>query len=316
MKALKVIFIVLAIPISIGLVFQFYSTSEDLQRFNKDGALIDIGGYGLYVVEKSAQTPSLSSSITSHPVTILFDSGMGDELSVWNQVVELLPPTVRVITYDRAGLGWSDESPLPRETKFIVDELHTLITQLEVKEPIILVGHSFGGINVQQYALRYPNDIAGLVLIDSAHEEQLVRMPPNSALRKLLYKFGMWAAPVGIPRLYLSNSNPVTKAKKSTVKHQYTSLDEAAMFETSIQNLKAANPDFAGLPLTVIARQNPSSKTKKSDGRDYTWALLQEEIASRSTNSRLIFSGQKQHSIQRYQPDIVANAITDMVDRL
>ncbi len=316
MKALNVFLVTLILIIGAGLVFQLYSTSTDSQKFKRDGALIDIGGYGLYAEDKTISTASPSSSISSQSVTVVFDSGMGDELSVWREVIQQLSSNVRVITYDRAGLGWSDESPLTRESSSIVEELHKLIIKLKVKGPIILVGHSFGGINIQQYVLSYPDDIAGLVLIDSAHEEQIIKMPSNNALQKYIYKFGMWAAPLGIPRLYLSNSDPLSKAKKSTVKHQYTSLDEAAMFESSLKRLEESNPDFGDLPLTVIARKKPSSQTEKSKQSDYTWALLQEDIASRSTNATLIFSGQKQHSIHRYQPDIVANAIGDMVERL
>jgi pimeloyl-ACP methyl ester carboxylesterase len=291
--------------VSSGFVYQTYSQYIDSSTFTKTGEMIDVGGYSLYTEDSGIGR-----------VNVIFDSGMGDDLSVWKKVSDEVSKFARVITYDRAGLGWSDESPKERTSEEIVRELHSMLEKKKLIGPIILVGHSFGGVNMQQFALKYPDEIAGLVLIDSAHESQIDNMPKPSFIKKYLFKFGMWAAPVGLPRLYLSNSNPEEKAKKSTTKHQYTSLDEANSFQQSLNELQALKPNFGNLPLIVIARNKQSSEVSASDTRNYVWAGLQENITTRSSNSTIIFTGERQHSIHKSQPDIVVTAIHRLIDNL
>jgi pimeloyl-ACP methyl ester carboxylesterase len=301
----KYLCIGMIVLVSSGFVYQTYSQYIDSSTFTKTGEMIDVGGYSLYTEDSGIGR-----------VNVIFDSGMGDDLSVWKKVSDEVSKFARVITYDRAGLGWSDESPKERTSEEIVRELHSMLEKKKLIGPIILVGHSFGGVNMQQFALKYPDEIAGLVLIDSAHESQIDNMPKPSFIKKYLFKFGMWAAPVGLPRLYLSNSNPEEKAKKSTTKHQYTSLDEANSFQQSLNELQALKPNFGNLPLIVIARNKQSSEVSASDTRNYVWAGLQENITTRSSNSTIIFTGERQHSIHKSQPDIVVTAIHRLIDNL
>ena len=289
----------------VGFVYQSYKSYIDSSSFEKSGEMLDVGGYSLYVEDSG-----------SGKVNVIFDSGMGDDLSVWNKVANKVSKFSRVITYDRAGLGWSEESPQKRDSKAIIEELHSILVQKNLTGPIVLVGHSFGGVNMQLYALTYPEDIAALVLVDSAHEDQINRMPRTGLLQKYVFKFGMLAAPFGLPRLYLSNTSPEERAKKSTTKHQYTSLDEASYFPQSLNQLDALNPNYGGLPLVVIARNQPSSEIQNKNTKHYTWAGLQESLASRSTDSTLIFTGERQHSIHKVQPEIVIEAIQTLVNRL
>jgi pimeloyl-ACP methyl ester carboxylesterase len=303
--ALKILSVSIVLLLLVGFVFQSYSSYVDSTSFDKRGEMIDIGGYSLYVEDTG-----------TGKVTVIFDAGMGDDSSVWNKVVEEVSQLSRVITYDRAGLGWSEESPHDRDSKVIVAELHSVLKDKDITGPIILVGHSFGGVNMQRYALTYPEHIAALVLVDSAHEDQITKMPQASFLQKYLFKFGMWAAPFGIPRLYLSDANPEEKAKKSTTKHQYTSLDEAEYFLRSLSELNELTPDYGDMPLVVIARNKASSEIDNTKTRDLVWATLQENIAARSTNSTIIFSGARQHSIHKKQPEIVIEAIQTLAESL
>lgn len=287
----------------VGFVYQSYKSYVDSSSFEKSGEMLDVGGYSLYVEDSG-----------SGKVNVIFDSGMGDDLSVWNKVANKVSKFSRVITYDRAGLGWSEESPKKRDSKAIIEELHSILEQKNLTGPIVLVGHSFGGVNMQLYALTYPEDIAALVLVDSAHEDQINRMPRTGLFQKYVFKFGMLAAPFGLPRLYLSNTSPEERAKKSTTKHQYTSLDEASYFPQSLNQLDTLNPNYGGLPLVVIARNQPSSEIQNKNTKHYIWAGLQESLASRSTDSTLIFTGERQHSIHKVQPEIVIEAIQTLVN--
>jgi pimeloyl-ACP methyl ester carboxylesterase len=81
----------------------------------------------------------------------------------------------RVCSYDRAGMAWSAPGVQPRTSQQIVKELHTLLGNAGVQAPYVLVGHSLAGINMQLYASQYPNEVAGMVLVDSSHENQFSR---------------------------------------------------------------------------------------------------------------------------------------------
>lgn len=289
----------------VGFVFQSYSSYVDMQRFPPEGSLVDIGGYRLH-----AQVFGKGNT------TIILDAGMGDSLLAWSKVIPDISGVAKVFAYDRAGLGWSEKSPLPRSSLQVVEELYLLLEKSNIKGPFILVGHSFGGLNMQLFAKKYPDDVAGLVLVDSAHENEMDKIPKTNSLGKMIIKAGMWAAPIGIPRLYLSLNNPAEQAVKSTVKHQYTSIDESAMFADSMAILKETKRGFGKLPLTVIARNHPSAileQKKNTSLRNLEWAKLQEDLVQRSLNSTLIFSESKQHSIHRSQPRIVIEAIKQMV---
>ena len=118
---------------------------------------MDIGGYHLHL-----------NCSGEGVATVIMDSGAGGNSLSWNLVQPEIAKFTRVCTYDRAGLGWSDPGPLPRTSRQFVKELHALLVTSGIKGPYVLVGHSLGGAYVQRYAQRFPDEVAALVLLDSA----------------------------------------------------------------------------------------------------------------------------------------------------
>jgi len=88
----------------------------------------------------------------------------------WVRVQQEVSDTTRVCAYDRAGMSWSEMGPQPRNGRQISSELHTLLTKADIEGPYVLVGHSFGGMCMQTYAARYPDEVAGVALVDSSTE--------------------------------------------------------------------------------------------------------------------------------------------------
>ncbi len=109
--------------------------------------------------------------------TVVIDGGAGSWSLHFAHIQSALEKDTRVCTYDRAGLGWSDVGPSPRTSRRMVAELHRLLHNAGVAPPLLLVGHSLGGYNVRIYQATYPQEVAGLVLLDSAHEGQWERLP-------------------------------------------------------------------------------------------------------------------------------------------
>lgn len=116
--------------------------------------------------------------IGSGPDTVLFDAGGSDWSDVWALVQPTVAKTARACAYDRAGLGHSDPAPLPRTPVEIAQDLHALVVAAKLRTPLVVVGHSLGGFNVKLYAALYPDEVAGLVLVDPSEERTAERARP------------------------------------------------------------------------------------------------------------------------------------------
>jgi hypothetical protein len=110
--------------------------------------------------------------------TIILEAGLGDDAIVWRGVQPALSKTTRVCAYDRAGLGWSDPLPPPRDADHIAADLHGLLREAKITGPVVLMGHSVGGIYLRDYASRYPENVAGIVFVDSSTPFQNKRTDP------------------------------------------------------------------------------------------------------------------------------------------
>jgi pimeloyl-ACP methyl ester carboxylesterase len=139
----------------LGAVYQALGTRVDQKRFPPPGKLIDLGTHRLHLVDTGKGSRA-----------IVFESGLMSTVLSWQGIQEELAATFRVISYDRAGMGWSDLGPFPRTADKIVDELHSLLERAGVPPPYLLVGHSFGGLTMPLFAARYPSEVSGVVLVD------------------------------------------------------------------------------------------------------------------------------------------------------
>lgn len=124
----------------------------------------DMGAYHLHAIIAGSEAP-----------TVVFESGMGEDLSTWKDVQPVIAKSARTFTYDRAGLGQSDPSPHKRDAIHMAKELHSLLHKAKVRGPYVLVGHSLGGWIVSIFAHLYPKEVAGLVLVDPAYQESILK---------------------------------------------------------------------------------------------------------------------------------------------
>src|SRR3989304_10304359 len=136
------------------------------QQYPAPGQLVDVGGRKMHINCVGQGSP-----------TVLLEAGLGHYSLFWAYVQPEVAKYTRVCSYDRAGYGWSESSPMPRTANAEVDELHTLLVNADVQGPYILVGHSLGGMNMRVFANNYPDEVVGMVLVDSFHEERPIRNP-------------------------------------------------------------------------------------------------------------------------------------------
>ncbi|MGM0885179.1 MAG: alpha/beta hydrolase [Bacillota bacterium] len=118
---------------------------------------------------------------------VVFEHGVATPGLIWGLVYPEISKMTRTIIYDRAGYGWSDPGPTPRTSQKCAEELYRLLQALKIQEPVILVGHSFGSINIRLFAHLYPTHIVGLVLVDPVHEAEFSnRFPPQHQEQRYL----------------------------------------------------------------------------------------------------------------------------------
>jgi pimeloyl-ACP methyl ester carboxylesterase len=181
--------------VAAGMLYQFIAGRAASRRFRAPGELIDVGGHRLHVTCSGAGRPS-----------VLLESGIAASSISWAAVQPSVAQLTRVCSYDRAGLAWSDVPSCARTFDRIVDELATVLSRVAPGERSILVGHSFGSFVVRGYAMRHPDAVAALVLVDPAIE--WLTPDPHRAYRlrraQHLARFGAWLAHVGIPRACLA----------------------------------------------------------------------------------------------------------------
>ena len=168
-RAVKVVFaLIVALPlaaIATGLTYQKVATRRDLSKTPPPGKLVSIGGRRLHIWCTGSGQP-----------TIILESGLGGNAFGWVAVRRKVAELTQVCTYDRAGLGYSDEGPSPRSAGRIADELALLLDSARIEQPVIVAGASLGGLNARMLATKYPAKVAGLILVDASHEDQNERL--------------------------------------------------------------------------------------------------------------------------------------------
>ena len=175
----------------LGVVYQKLGTRRDAKVYPPPGRLVSLGTHRLHLLESGAGGP-----------TILLEAGLMSTVLSWSELQRTLAASFRVISYDRAGLGWSDAGPMPRTADRIVEELHTLLERAEIPPPYVLVGHSFGGLTMPLFAARFPKEVSGMVLVDpvapaewnppSEHDLKLTRIGAQVCRRAaILARFGL-----------------------------------------------------------------------------------------------------------------------------
>jgi pimeloyl-ACP methyl ester carboxylesterase len=262
-----------------GLIFQAVATRNDQQKFPAPGELVDVGGYQLHLNCIGNGTP-----------TIILDAlGNGSSAS-WGLVQPEIAQSNRVCAYDRAGAGWSERGPAPRDMNQHVRELHALLAGARVGGPYVLVGHSYGGRIARVYAKTYPREVFGMVLIDPGRLDDDPRFPPQHhkerAAERRLITVARWLAPFGVVRLFQPRLEyydlPAQQAVASdsfavTTTYCRLLLDHGrAMPQTLAQEREVTS--LSSMPLIVVSATAPDDETRR------VWTEINGELAALSIN--------------------------------
>ncbi len=293
-----------------GLLYQHIGTKIDERFYPPPGKLVEVSGCRLHLLYTG----------TKNGPTIILEAGLGGFSSDFQLVQEEVATFSQVCSYDRAGYGWSEESPYPRTALQIVEELHTLLHKAGIAPPYILVGHSFGGITIRLFANQYPDEVYGLVLVDSSHERQEELLPkekePSSfdlSNQKLFYL----TAPLGLQRFFLQYERWKAPqdafygyyAKTCTNSYFRTVAAESALFEESLKQLSSSKRCFENKPLIVL-REGLQTDTPEAEA---IWKALQQDLVGQSTQGKEIVAEKSDHMIPWHDPHSIVEAIKEIL---
>lgn len=323
-KATVISFFILLI---VGVMYHFIFTKLDKQKYLPVGKMIDIGGYKLHMVDQGV--------LEIGKPTVILESGMGCTAFDWLLVYSEIAKFARVISYDRAGYGWSDASPLSRTSANIVKELHMMLDKAGISSPYILVGHSFGGMNVELFAATYPQEVAGIILVDSVHEDVMNRIPQIFIHFKNWVYHRLCAAYLGIPLIFLhcksyfysnlDSNKIVDRFHKTTIKYYYALFNQLNFIITSCEQVKAVHGSLSDIPLVVITAgqqvipaQGPCGSYTQDEVEkiNKSWFELQADLVAKSSQSKQIIAEKSGHNIPYEQSEIIINTVLEMVKKL
>ena len=282
------------------------------------GQFVQVNGYKMHIHCTGSGSP-----------TIILDAELGNDSTTWGEIQPVLSKTTRVCSYDRAGFGWSDPIPTPRDADNIADELHQMLLQAQVTDSIVLLGHSIAGLYMRDYATRYPKNVAGMVFVDVSTPLQDQNPAFNNGSKGPPSWFIRAATIAGVPRL-IGMCSPSVQGPKAAFRklraedicrlHYSAMSGELDSFQASGEETVRTGP-YGSLPILIIshdpgkmlAKPHP---TKQDIGRQDAWTQMQEDLKSLSTRSQRIIAKGSTHNVPIDRADLIENKVSLFVERI
>jgi len=292
--------------LAVGGAFETLSAARDSATYPMTGQLVDVGGRRLHIECAGTGDP-----------TVVLESGLSEGSPYWGRIAPAVSSSTRVCVYDRAGRGGSDDAGAPQDGLAVATDLHALLENAGVSRPIVLVGHSTGGPYVRVFAQQYPDDVAGMVLLDAQPADAFTALPTfpsayssirlTTALLPSIARLGLYRVilamlPSDLPAPY----GDIESAQQSTPLAMSGQRDEFAVLPSTLSQAEALT-SLGDKPLVVV-----SATVDTQEG----WPEAQKTMVSLSSNAdHRLASGQDHGSliVSEEGAAISAKAIDDVV---
>jgi pimeloyl-ACP methyl ester carboxylesterase len=252
--------------------------------------------------------------------TLVLESGLGSSWQIWMKVQPGLSKSTRVCSYDRAGYGYSDARPGPRDADRIADELHSLLLQARIDGPIVLMGHSLGGLLIRDYATRYPKDIVGLIFVDAVTPQWglgKIEAPPRwitglgirmacSTDSTALVGSCMWPRPDSAPRWKMAMGGLCHPSLCAVVP------ESESFIRSGEETLPTAR--YGSLPVLIFSHD--PDKVMDPTSWENVWSQMQEDLKKLSTRSRRIVVRHSWHMIQLDRADLIEKEVSLFIQQI
>jgi pimeloyl-ACP methyl ester carboxylesterase len=288
------------------------------ERASMPGRLVEVNGHRMRMECTGSGSP-----------TLVLDAGLGNDGLIWSAVQPALSQTTQVCSYDRAGMGWSDPVPPPRDADHIAAQLHDLLQAAGVTGPIVLMGHSIAGIYIRDYATHYPEQIKGLIFVDGStplqnRDPAFVReFPPGPSAAQRFLTQSLFV--LGIPRWMGGCRNnfpqlPPDRARLQSAERCHLIVSspsgEFANFDRSGEEALHTGPYgdlpiliFTGDPARALASHQPQPVVD-------AWDRMQANLKNLSTRSRQIVARNSGHYVQLQRPDLIDREVPLFVQQI
>ena len=323
----------LVLLVAIGSIYEALGRKNAREKYPPPGKLVDIGGRKMHIDCRGTGSP-----------TVILESGLGTGGTLdWTLVHDEIAGFTRTCAYDRAGIMWSDAKDTPQRASAVADDLHALLKGAGINDPLVLVGHSIGGPYTRTYVGKYGDQVAGLVMVDPSHPDQVARLGkvvgidahPNRASTVMHAATALsWT---GLTRFMFSRGDkPKLRTAAETKRLGDALVISAAYSSTSVTGSRSeltgfddtmadarAVHSFGNRPLIVLTAMAPFKpeqlkglKLKAEDGARFKqeWKKLHSEQAVFSTRGRQQLVPDATHYIQVDRPDVVIAAVREVVD--
>ncbi len=289
-------------------------------RYPVPGRIFQVDGYGMHLYCTGTGAP-----------TVIVEAGLGNDFISWQRVQPEVAKFTRICTYDRAGLGWSDDQPGPHDAKHFARQLHALLNTAGENAPLVIVGASAGGFYARQFVSDFPQQVAGLVFSDSSVPDQVRDMPAGAwtaekarsihrdNMGDLINQSTGWARLRGQCKGEVEQGldawRDLARAKACRPAYARSGLAEWDEFWNSAE--QAAQAHCCGeIPLIVVS-QDPDRPKTGSDAQNLAgrpiWNRLQESLKALSSQSRRIIARGSRHHVMIDRPDVLIGAIRQVV---
>jgi pimeloyl-ACP methyl ester carboxylesterase len=316
--SLSLIFALLLLVLSAGMVTHGVLCRLERRRHAPPGRLVDVGGYRLHLLESGEGGP-----------TVVLDSALAGTTLSWSAIQPEVARLTRVLSYDRAGFGWSDRGPHPRRVDFMAEELSRLL-RIDSQAPYVIVSHSYGGWIARVLASRYPELVAGMVLVDVPHPrewieptgEQRHRVTAGArmarvasflapfGLARLAYRFGRRA---GSRERVQSLVGRVPAPLRSTLRTFWVRRQTLGALASQIEHapesarlVAAESRSLGNHPLVVLTAARPDAVRHRD----------QDETAGLSARGRHWVAKSADHWIPLDEPELIVKAARDVVEEV
>jgi pimeloyl-ACP methyl ester carboxylesterase len=260
----------------VAATYENVSVVRDQHTYTAPGTTYEVNGHRLYLDCRGHGSP-----------TVVLDNGLGEVAATWARIVDQVDTTTRVCAYDRAGQGWSQDTSSAQDGVAAAHDLHELLDLAGEHGPYVLVGHSIGGTYALTYAAQYPQQVAGMVLLDSSSPDQFTAIPSYAGQYAVIHRvealtpafsrlgLGRVIAAVTSSHLPTAAADQVT-ALTASARGARSASAEWQVLPTLFRQAQALTT-FGNRPLVVLT----ASESQQTEG----WASAQNRLAALSTSS-------------------------------
>ena len=326
-RILLALLALLLLGLVVSAIFEAIARNRAARDYPPPGQLVDIGGRKMHIDCRGSGSP-----------TVVLEAGLSTGGSVdWTLVHDQIAAVTRTCAYDRAGVMWSDPKSTPQHAATVAADLQATLAAAGIDGPIVLVGHSIGGPYVRTYAGLHGDQVAGLVLVDPSHPDQVARFkaavgvdadPKSMLLPARIVSALSWtglmrliAGMEPLPNMPADASAKIVAFSSGSVKG---ALSEVEGFNQTMDDARAVT-SLGDRPLIVLTALKPMGEDQRKalgltpeKGLQFqaVWQELNAEQARMSTRGRQILLRDASHYIQLDRPDAVIDAVKTVVEQV